>query len=603
MAWYKDIPILIVWISLLVLIIIRFRKNIIKELKDLFQPIIKNKVMIVIVVINLFLLVAQITISATKSSYAGNAAFDPDQCTIADAALSMVMYRTFRPRFVGYPPFAFYLMVPIFALIYAINPQTPFSVYLIMQRSISLLVGAMVLIILFNINNFIFKNKKMNLLSLLFISINGLVISILQSFGRYSDVMMLFWMTLAIYYCIKSYNEKKIGYFYLSIVFSVFSISSKLPAILMLLFILFIIFPVYVFKNKYSPKETAKVFAISIALSIMTFIIANPYYVIEPNYTFDGLFIMFTMISEGYLLDIQPISKYFIHYFVYQGVFATIMDFMGYICALVLIGLGVNDLFKKRELNVGIITISSLAIGYFVVFPLFFTVYMVRYSLPSVLFSIIALFILLDIVYEIMKNKRNKSQNNDVMNDSSDKISIQNNGSKKRKIKNKLLKVLSFSSISLLVFLIFSFSVVRITYFNVSYYNDERNIAGEWLSNNIDNEAVILASSYVYVPDEFTNTIVQWGITEARFLEIQPDYLVLSSYQYNRNLSYNQSLFYVNLFSDQFNVSLLQEFQPSTNPGFSIYDPIMQFRLLNYLIRNPDSRYGPTILIYQVNSI
>lgn len=603
MVWYKDVPILIVWISLLVLIIIRFRKNIKKELKGLFQPILQNKILIFIVVLNLVLLGAQITIYAIKSSYAGNAAFEPDQCLIVDGTLRMVMNWSFRPHLLSNPPFVFYLMYPIFALIYAINPQTPFSVYLILQRVISLLTGAMLLIVLFNINNLIFKNKKMNLLSLIFISINGLVVSIVQGYGRYIDVIMLFWMTLAIYYCIKSYNEKKIGFFFLSIIFGVFSLSSKLPGILILLFIAFIIFPIYAFTNKLNPKEVAKIFAISFALSIFTFIIANPYFILEPVYTFDGLINQFKLVSDGYLQDKQPISKYFIHYFAYQGVFATIMDFMGYACALVLIGLAVRDFIKKRDIEVGTFTISSLAIGYFAVYPLFFTVYMVRYSLPSVQFTIIALFILIDIIYEIVKDKIAMKQNDEVMNDSSDMLSDQNDNLKKRRTYKMVMKGVSYSSLALLVFIILSFSVVRVTYFNVSYYNDERNIAGEWLTNNIDNDAVILASSYVYVPEEFTNTIVQWGITEARFLEIHPEYLVLSSIQYSRNISYNQSIFYANLFSDQYNVTLLQEFQPNAIPSFSSYDPIIQFRILNYIVRNPDSRYGPTVLIYQVNSV
>jgi len=602
MVWYKDIPIVIIWLIILILILYRYGKGIVNEIKNIFRPILQNKLMLSAIVLSLVIMTIQITLFATKPSYFGNAAFEPDQCMIVDGTLRMVKFRILRPYLLSNPPFVFYIMYPLFAAIYFINPETPFNVYITVERISSIFIGILIICILFNINNLIFKNRKLNILSLVFISINGLISNIIQGYGRYIDVMMIFWLTLAIYYCIKSFNEKKMKYFNLAIIFCVFSISSKLPGILSLVFLLLIILPIYVYLNKMSKKETLITYSISIAISLTTFFVINPYYLIEPVYTFEGLFYQFSLVSEGYLLENQSVSIYFVHYFIYQGFFATILDFLGYIFAAVLIGFNIVSLIKKKEIEIGIFIIASLAIGYFIVYPIFFSVYMVRYSLPAVQFSIIAFFIFIDNGIRVIKNKWFKNSNIEI----SDEDSNNWKNTKKPSKQNtqwKIFKGISFGTAFLVIFLILSFSVVRITYLNISYQNDTRHTTGDWMINNIDNEAVILASAYVYIPEEFSNTTVQWGISEEIFNDSNPEYLIISSIQYERNITELQAEFYINLFNGTYNVTLIKSFQPDNIPSYSAYDPINQFKLLDFMINNQNLLYGPTVLIYQVNSI
>lgn len=601
MAWYKDIPILIIWLTILVLIIFRYGKRILKELKMFFRPILQNKLVLFVIILNLMILCFQITLYATKPSYYGNAAFEPDQCMIIDGTLKMVKAKVLRPYLLSNPAFVFYLIYPLFALIYFINPETPFSVYLITERIVSIFTGILILCVLFNINSFIFKNKKMNLLSLVFISINGLISNIIQGYGRYIDVMMVFWLTLAMYYCIKSFNEKNMKYFYLASIFCVFSISSKLPGILSLAFILFVFLPIYIYLNKIGLKETIITYAISIGISLVTFIVINPYNIIEPKYTFEGLFYQFSLVAEGYLQENQSVSLYFRHYFIYQGIFATILDFLGYIFAAILIAYNIVFIFKKKKIEIGIFIIASMALEYFVVFPILFSVYMVRYSLPSVQFTIIVFFIFIEKITEFIYFKwfNNKSEILNIDKENEENLEI----NKKQKNRWKIYKGISYGAVSLITFIILSFTVTRITYLNVSYQNDTRQIAGDWMTNNIADDAIILASAYVYIPENFGNTTVQWGINEEIFYEINPEYLIISSIQYSRNITELQSEFYRNLFSEKYNVTMIKSFQPDNSPNYSAYDPLVQFRLLDFILRNPNTLYGPIVLIYQINNI
>ncbi|MHA1222781.1 MAG: hypothetical protein ACTSP3_05905 [Candidatus Heimdallarchaeaceae archaeon] len=541
-----------------------------------------TKFFLILSFLNIIILLSQISIYATKPSYYGNAAFEPDQAMIVNGTLNMIRNMVLEPKLLSSPAFSFYLILPLFLLIYLIRPQAGFSVYIITERFFSILIGHIFLIVFFNIIDKIIKNRKIKIITFSFICLNGLNENIIQGFGRYIDVLMLLFISLTAYYAIIAFEENNNNYFYLSILFSVLSVSSKLPGLLTLVVVLFGFLPIYHFLVKSDFKQFLVQFGISLLLVILVFFILNPYFLLEPQKTWEGLFYQYTLVKEGYVVQSQPTNIYFKHIFIYQGSISGLIVLLSYAGSLLLLIYTSVKIVKRKSVKWSYFIISTFSLAYFIVFPIFFSVYMVRYILPSLQFAFVVFGIFTENISLSLKHYKFQRKNLIKVVEKSKKIVI----------------ILLY----LCILIILTFSLSRALYFNVSYFKDTRHVASQWMLDNISLDSKILSSAYFYVPEDFENTRIQWAIDDQIFQDYNPQYLCVSSIQYSRVLTINQSLFYENLFAGKYNVTLLIEFTSDTLSGTSIFNPLASFYLIFNILKNLNYTYGPSLLIYEVHN-
>ncbi|TFH46701.1 MAG: phospholipid carrier-dependent glycosyltransferase [ANME-2 cluster archaeon] len=429
--------------------------------------------------------------------FTGLNAFHIVESNLVYISYNMMQTGSLNPHFFVEPSLFYNSMYVIFSLLTAIFGTLSFTQYIEIARMMTILLTVGVVLLTYLTGKEI-SNTKVGLFSALFMAINSYYLwfsSIVKE-----DSMMVFFITMSMYLFIRYLKTDSKNYFIYSMAAAGLAASTKYPAGMML-FLLPALF--FIYNRTTSLHDRFTIITKSIAAFIIAFILGTPYSILSFNEFFRGAtgeLTHYTTTHPGF-----DHFTWFVHVQTITGLWdaANIWGRNGYgLIVLILFIAGL--IFISMKLKAGVEKSEKFA----------------WYAIISLVLLVIMIFGF------IIKVK----MGNQLMILTPAAMVISGYGFTQLidRIRNVNLKRVVGS---LIIILIFTYAVSGV----VSSLHDNRYYAGQWLNENVNSEANIATTLFVWVPDGFNNTSVL--PPDLDYLETSDyDYIILSSWEYERYL-------------------------------------------------------------------
>ncbi|MCL7474908.1 MAG: glycosyltransferase family 39 protein [ANME-2 cluster archaeon] len=488
----------------------------------------------------------------------GLGAFHIIEPTLVHIPVQMMQTGDMNPHFFDEPSLFYNSMYVVFSVITGILGPLSFVEYIRIARLMTILLTVGVVFLTYLTANQI-CGRKVGLYAALFMSLNPYYLWF-SSLAK-EDPMMVFFLTLSLYFFVRYLRENDRRDYFISMVSAGLAVSTKYPAGMMLFFL-----PAWYFLSDQTEpvKERLETISKSIVLYAGAFVIGTPFSVLSFREFIQG-----SLGELGHYTTGHPGFEHFtwfVHVQTITGLWdaANIWGKNGYGLILILFLAGTGLLISRLR---GTPDRSERFAWYCITGWIVLTV----------------------LVFGFMIKVKMGNQMM-IMTPAAMIVSGYGFAALLNALPNIHLKRILGSVI---VLLIFTYAASGI----ISSANDNRYYAAEWLTNNVPVNAKIATTLFVYVPDGFID--VSFLPTDAALLENPGyDYIILSSWDYERYLD-----------------------SPDTYPGESVfyrmvlegrtsYKPVASFertetarqRTLNFgfgALTNPEYRGEVDIFIFQ----
>lgn len=417
---------------------------------------------------------------------------------IAESSLVGISYRMmntgdFNPHFFNEPGMFYNSMGIVFALVSRITDIHSLRQYIFIARIMVILFTAGVVLLVYLTGKMI-AGEKAGLFAALLMALNPYYLWF-SSIAK-EDPMMVFLVMLAMYLFTMylSYGNNK--YFYLSMVSAGFAASVKYPALLLFPFLLLL----YFLNEKAAFNHKLNAAGKSFALYVLAFITGTPSSILATGELIKGAvgeFQHYTTFHPGFIH-----FSWFVHFQTITGMWdaANIWGKNGYGLILLPLLIGLFSIQSRIRKEPGKRLAWFMIAGWIFLCALVFG-FIIKIKMGNQLMILTpAAMIVAGMGFENILNNINS-------------------------------KYLRWFSGAILIFLISTYAVSGI----VSSQNDNRYYAAQWLDANVNPDARISTTFFVYLPDTFKNRNML--STDLQGLEKSNiDYIILSSWEYDRFL-------------------------------------------------------------------
>lgn len=435
-----------------------------------------------------------------NTEFSGLKAFHIAESMLVEIAYNMMHTGDMNPHFFDEPSLFYYIMYLTFTLTSKIITLHSFTDYVLIARVLAAIFTLCTIVLVYLMGR-VLGGERLALYAALLMAINPYYLWF-SSIAK-EDPMMVMLVTLTLYLFIKYLNTSRTMDFMYAMAAAGFATSAKYPAGMLLPFLLLLYF---LYASGTTLQHRIQVMSLSLAVYALAFVAGTPYSVLSMEEFLSGAMgelQHYTTSHPGFLH-----FTWFVHLQTITGLWdaANIWGKNGYGLSLPLFLTGIISAAQPKT---GVHRRQR---------------YMWYVPLGWVVLTVIVFGFLIKI-----------KMGNHLMIMTPASMLIAALGFEQLLAKIRQVTVRRIVG-SIIVLLIVTYAVSGI----ISSQNDNRYYAAQWLSENLDPNARIAATLFVYVPDEFKH-VDYLPPDLQRLKESDYEYIILSSWDYERYLDSPQT--------------------------------------------------------------